>query len=181
MRQDVQVVQTMIDQMVGIQKYSYPARQNEAPRPSGEFCHVRLLEEYQIGIPYPDLVSETDTTQKFVSVSPVKLRFRVGVVGTDGTNPTRIMHGWVSHQMRQLMIDSGYGFIGISPLSNEDAKLEKYWEYRFGFALELYTTRIIEEVVPDEFSEDVIDSMVVPTRHITDYVDEYLTNYIINP
>ena len=76
MRQDVQVVQTMVDTMVGIPQFSYPARQNFAPRPTEEFAHIRMIEEYQVGIPNQRIKSQTDLETVFLTVSPAKLRFR---------------------------------------------------------------------------------------------------------
>ena len=104
MRQDVQVLQTMIDTMVGIPQFSYPARQNFATKPPEEFAHVRLLEEYQVGIPSQQVKSQTDDETVFVTISASRLRFRIGVVDTDGLPSTKIMHGWTSEAMKALMI-----------------------------------------------------------------------------
>jgi hypothetical protein len=174
MRQDVQVVQTMADTMVGIPKFSYPARQNGAPKPSGEFAHVRLLEEYQASIPSQSIKSQTVDETTFVTVSASRLRFRIGVVDTDGLPSTRIMHGWNTEAMKTLMISSGYGFIRCTPLSNEDAKLEKEWEYRQGFSVELYTTRIFEETVNN------IRSLEVTGKFVTSGIDDYILQFDIN-
>lgn len=175
MRQDVAVVQTMIDTMVGTPLFSYPARENNAPKPSGEFAHVRLLEEYQVSIPSQSIKSQTDEETVFVTISAARLRFRVGVVDTDGLPSTRIMHGWTSEAMKALMISSGYGFIRCTPLSNEDALLEKEWEYRQGFSLELYVTRIYEEVVNN------IRVLEVNGKYVSPGLDEYLMSFDINP
>lgn len=175
MRQDVQIVQAMVDTMVGIPRFSYPARQNFAPRPTGEFAHVRLLEEYQVGVPQAQhIYAQTDLETTFRTLSPSKLRFRIGVVDTDGLAATKIMHGWTSQAMKALMISSGYGFIRCTPLSNEDAKLEKEWEYRQGFSVELYTTRILEETVNN------INSLEISGRFVTDTQDEILLQFNIN-
>lgn len=174
MIQDVQVLQSMIDSMVGIPKFSYPARQNGAPKPAGEFAHVRLLEEYQVGIPNQILKSQTATDSTFVTVSPTRLRFRVGVVDTDGLASSRIMHGWTTEAAKQLMISSGYGFVRCTPLSNEDAKLEKEWEYRVGFSVELYTTRYFEEVVSN------IGVLEISGKFVTASLDEYLLQFNLN-
>jgi hypothetical protein len=143
-RADVQVVQTFIDTMVGIPKFSYPARQNGAEKPPGEFAHIRLLEEYAVGIPNNRIASQTELETTFRVISPTRLRFRVGVVDTTGIPSTMILHGWTTEAMKLLMIQSGYGFIRCTPLSNESAKLEKEWEMRQGFSIELYSTRIFE-------------------------------------
>ena len=146
-RADVQVLQAMIDLMTGVPQFSYPARQKGAPKPAGEHAHVRVLEEYQVGIPNRLLQSETATTATYAMVSPVRLRYRVGVVDTTGLPSSRIMHGWTSDAMRALMLSTGYGFIGCTPISSEDALLEKEWEYRKGFSIEMYTTRVFLETV----------------------------------
>jgi hypothetical protein len=141
-RDDVKVMQTFIDTMVGIPKFSYPARQGDAPKPAGDFAHIRLIEEYQIGIPNNRIISQDENTTEFQVVSPVKLRFRVGVVDTDGVASSMIMHGWPQESIKQAMIKSGYGFVRCTPLSDETASLEREWETRQGFSIELYTTRI---------------------------------------
>ena len=174
MRQDVQVVQTMVDTMVGIPQFSYPARQNFAPRPTEEFAHIRMIEEYQVGIPNQRIKSQTDLETVYLTVSPAKLRFRIGVVDTDGTAATRIMHGWTSEAMKAIMLSSGYGFIRCTPLSNEDAKLEKEWEYRQGFSVDLYTTRYFEETVNN------INSLDITGEYIFSTIDSYLLQFNIN-
>lgn len=174
MRQDVAVLQTMIDTMVGIPKFSYPARQNFASKPGGEFAHIRLLEEYPVSIPNQIIKSQTVDETVFVTTSATRLRFRIGVVDTDGLPSTKILHGWTSEAMKALMIKSGYGFIRCTPLSNEDAKLEKEWEYRQGFSVELYTTRFFEETVNN------IRSLEVVGKFVTSALDEYLLQFDIN-
>jgi len=174
MRQDVQVVQTMVDTMVGIPQFSYPARQNFAPRPKGEFAHIRMIEEYQVGIPNQQIKSQTDLETVYWTVSPARIRFRIGVVDTDGLAATRIMHGWTSEAMKALMIMSGYGFIRCTPLSNEDAKLEKEWEYRQGFSVDLYTTRYFEETVNN------INALDITGEYVTSTIDSYLFQFNIN-
>ena len=88
MREDVKALQLFVDQMVGIEKFSYPARQDDAAKPPDVFAHIRLLEEYQVGIPNQRLKSQTDTETTYRTFSPARLRFRVGVVDTDGVPST---------------------------------------------------------------------------------------------
>lgn len=175
MRQDVQVVQTMVDTMVGTPRFSYPARQNQAPKPDGEFAHVRLLEEYQVGIPTQRVFSQTDDETVYHTRSAARLRFRIGVVDTDGLPSAQIMHGWTSEAMKALMIASGYGFVRCMPLSNEDAKLEREWEYRVGLSLELYAERLLVETVNNIRSLEVSGSFWDLSN-----TDEYLLNFDIN-
>ena len=174
-RADVKVLQVMIDDMVGIQKFSYPARQNKAPKPADEFAHIRLLEEYQIGIPSQAIHAQDELTTTFRTVSPARLRFRVGVVDTDGSAATKIMHKWTTETMKAIMLDTGYGFIKCRPLSNEDTLLEKEWEFRQGFSIELYVTRIFEEVVNN------ITAVTISGEFITPGLDTILLNFDINP
>jgi hypothetical protein len=164
----------MVDTMVGIPQFSYPARQNFAPRPKGEFAHIRMIEEYQVGIPNQQIKSQTDLETVYWTVSPARIRFRIGVVDTDGLAATRIMHGWTSEAMKTLMIMSGYGFIRCTPLSNEDAKLEKEWEYRQGFSVDLYTTRYFEETVNN------INALDITGEYVTSTIDSYLFQFNIN-
>lgn len=147
MREDVKVIQAMVDTMVGIPQFSYPARQNRAVRPTGEFAHIRLLEEYQVGIPKQTVDTQDELQTVYTTISPARLRFRIGVVDTDGLASSKIMHGWTTEAMKTLMLKTGFGFIRCTPLSNEDAKLEKEWEYRVGMSVEFYTTRIFVETV----------------------------------
>lgn len=173
MREDVRVVQAMIDTMVGTPKFSYPARQNRAPKPTGEFAHVRLLEEYQVGIPSQYILSQTSLDTTFRTVSPVRLRFRVGVVDTDGLPSTKIMHGWTSEAMKAMMLATGFGFIRCTPLSNEDAKLEKEWEYRVGMSVEFYTTMFWDETVNNIRSVEGTGEFHIP---YSDYLSKFEVN-----
>ena len=144
---DVKVMQSMVDTMVGIPKFSYPARQRNAKKPEGEFAHIRVIGEYQEGIPTQVIKAQDELTTTFQTFGLVKIRVRIGVVDTTGIPSSKIMNGWTSEAMKVLMIETGYGFIKCEPLSSEDAKLEKEWEYRKGFSVDFYVTRVFEEVV----------------------------------
>lgn len=146
MKIDVRTVQAFIDTMVGIPKFSYPAKKN-APRPSGSFAHVQLLEEYQDSVPSHTIKSQTDTTTTFITLSLARLRFRIVCIDDDGINSPKIMHGWTREDVKALMISTGYGMVDIKPISLEDAKLESQWEDRQGMSLEMYVTRVYEETV----------------------------------
>jgi len=171
---DVLVMQTMVDTMVGIPKFSYPARQNNAKKPDGEFAHIRVIEEYQVGIPKSVVHAQDNDTTTYRIYSPVKLRFRIGVVDTTGIPSSKIMHGWTTEAMKAVMIDSGYGFIRCTTVSSEDAKLEKEWEYRKGFSVEMYTTRIFEEVV------DNVQQLNIGGKFYDEQLNEYLLGFQIN-
>jgi hypothetical protein len=173
MRSDIAVVQSYIDSMVGIKKFSYPARQ-DAKKPDGEFAHISLLEEYPVGIPNQVLIAQDDITTSYRYYSPTRLRFRIGMVETSGMASIKIMHGWTSEAMKSLMMVSGYGFIKCTPISLEDGKLESFWEARQGFSLELYSTRVYDEVVSN------INTVKVSGAFYTDSLDEYLMNFEIN-
>jgi hypothetical protein len=146
MQGDIRAVQAFIDTMVGIPRFSYPAKRN-APRPRGPFCSVQLLEEYQESIPAQHLRSQTTTNSVYWTKSLAKLRLRILMVDTQGVQSIQVMHGWTKDVIKEMMISSGYGFIKIEPISLEDALLEKEWEDRQGFSLELYVTRTLEEEV----------------------------------
>lgn len=171
---DVLVVQKMVDIMVGIPKFSYAARQRGAKKPADEFAHIRVIEEYQEGIPTQKIFSQTDDTTTYRSYGLVKLRFRIGVVDTTGIPSSKIMNGWTSEAMKAEMIKTGYGFIKCEPLSSEDAKLEKEWEYRKGFSVDMYTTRVYEETV------DNITSMVITGEFVDEQSNALLLTYEIN-
>jgi len=172
-REDVQVMQAMIDAMVGIPKFSYPARQREAKKPANEFAHIRVLEEYQVGIPHRKAISSTNDTITYQTNSPARLRYRVGVVEDSGIPSSKIMHSWNSEAMKTIMTSTGYGFISCHPLSSEDSLLEKEWEYRKGFSIEMYVTRTFEEVV-DRIKELVISAGFVSGS------SEYISTIEIN-
>lgn len=171
---DVRVLQRMVDLMVGIPQFSYPARQTNAKKPEGEFAHIRILEEYQVGIPVQTIKEQDEITTTYRTIGAVRLRARIGVVDTTGIPSSKIMNGWTSEAMKEYMISSGYGFIKCTPLSNEDAKLEKEWEYRKGFSVELYTTRVFEEVV------DNITAVTIEGGFVTDNLEIININIEIN-
>lgn len=173
MKADIQAMQAMIDQMVGIPRFSYPARQG-GTRPKNEFCTISLLNEYQESIPAQYEHSSTDTTITYRTKSLARLRFRISIIETDGAASAKIMHGWNTAAMQALMISTGYGFIRSYPIGLEDAKLEKEWEPRQGMAVEMYVTRVYEETV------DTIKSLIVSGTYISDTLDEFLLNVEIN-
>lgn len=171
---DVKVIQRMVDLMVGIPKFSYPARQRGAKKPDGEFAHIRVIEEYQIGIPAQRIINQDDLTTTFETNSLVKIRARIGVVDTTGIPSSKIMNNWTTEAMKALMIETGYGFILCTPLSSEDGKLEKEWEYRKGFSVDFYVTRTFQEVVNN------ITQIQVSGKFVLENLDELITNMDIN-
>ena len=173
MRIDVKTLQVFIDTMVGVPKFSYPAKMN-APKPAEEFAHIALLNEHQVGIPRQDILSSTSETTTYRYYSAALLRFRVGIIETDGIKSTKIMHGWTSEAIKSLMIATGYGFVRCLPVAIEDAKLEKIWETRQGFTIDMYATRTYDEVV------DNITAMTISGCYINDAMEEVLLNFNIN-
>lgn len=178
-RVDVRVLQSMVDQMVGIPKFSYPARQNangvgKQEKPADEFAHIALIEEYQEGIPAQTIDQQTDDQTAYKTRSLVRLRFRIGVVDTTGIPSSKIMNGWTSEAMKEIMISTGYGFIRCTPLSREDAKLEREWEFRKGFSVDLYVERTYVEIV------DNIRQVTISGEFCTEPQDNYLLNIDIN-
>ena len=173
MKVDIRVMQAFVDIMVGIDRFSYPARQ-QGDKPKGEFAHISLIDEYQESIPSTEVIAKTTTTITYLTSSLAKLRFRVGIVETDGMASTKIMHGWTSELMKAEMIKSGYGFVKCNPIGLEDAKLEKEWETRQGLSVELYVVRTYEEVV------STIDSMQITGGFTTPSADTYLLDININ-
>ena len=165
---DVKVLQRMVDLMVGIPRFSYPARQRSAKKPDGEFAHIRIIEEYQEGIPTQTVFAQDNDTTTYRTYSLVRIRVRIGVVDTTGIPSMKIMGGWTSESMKALMIETGYGFIKIDPLSSEDAKLEKEWEYRKGFSVELYVTRVFEEIVNNITRVTITGKFVMDTLEVID-------------
>ena len=173
MKQDIYAMQAFVDSMVGIEKFSYPAKKN-AKRPTGEFANIQLLEEYAVGLPVHTITNETEDFTEYVVKSASRLRFRISVVETDGIASTKIMHGWTSPAMKALMFNAEYGYIKCNPISIEDGKLEKDWEPRQGFSVELYVTRTYSETI------DNITSMVIGGEFITDALDTILIQIEIN-
>ncbi len=173
-RDDVKVVQSMVDTMVGIPKFSYPAHTNNAPRPTGEFAHIKLIEAYPVGIPTRVAVGQTYDNTDYVIYAPNRLRFRIGVVDSDGIASSKILNGWTSEAIKDIMMSTGYGFIKVDPISNEDAKLEKEWEYRKGFSLELYATRKLQETV------DNITGVCIEMKYYEDDQAVYISNIEVN-
>ena len=173
---DVTVLQKMVDTMVGIPKFSYPARQRSAPKPEGEFAHIRVIEEYQEGVPAQKVLEQDANTTTFITHSLVKIRARIGVVDTTGIPSSKIMNGWTSEEMKAIMIQTGYGFVRCTPLSSEDGKLEEEWEYRKGFSVELYTTRAYEEVVDNINSVQISGKFI--SQNLTEFISTINVDYI---
>lgn len=173
MEADIIATQAFIDTMVGIPKFSYPANQN-GPRPSGEFATVKLIEEYQVGLPVHTILNETAEFTDYKVQHLARLRLRIGLKETNGIASSKIHNGWTREDIKSLMMQTGYGFIGCEPIGIEDAKLEKVWEPRQGFSLELYVTRTYLYTI------DNITSMEINGEFYTYDVDALLVHIEIN-
>ncbi len=173
MRADIQALQTYIDTLVGIEKFSYPARQN-SKRPEGNFAVISLLTEKPVGLPNTVIDTETVEETKRNIYTPSQLRFRVGIID-DGIASYKIMNGWYKEEMKELMMRLGYGFISCQPIALEDAKLESFWETRQGFSIDLYVTRQETEVVNN------ITSMRISSVFIEPNFDAIALEFNLNP
>ena len=160
MRADIQALQIYIDTMVGIDKFSYPARQN-GDRPTDNFAVISLITEKAVGLPNTTVLSSTLEETKYIISTPVALRFRVGIVD-DGVPSHKIMNGWYKEEIKELMIRLGYGFIACQPISLEDAKLETFWEARQGFSIDMYVTRQETEIVSNITSIRIGGTFIEP-------------------
>lgn len=146
MRSDVQVMQRFMDMLTGQARFSYPARKGD-DRPEGEFCSIALLTEKPVGMPNKSITKQTDEQTTYTTTTPVIMRFRVGIVDTEGEASTKILGGWHRESVKQLMVETGFGFVSIHPISLEDAKLEEFWEARQGVSVDMYFVREDTEVV----------------------------------
>ena len=180
MRSDVAAIQLFIDSMVGVPQFSYPSIDTlgtgERPeRPTGDFCFIKLIEEYSESIP-AQYVKDCDAdTTTYLTRSLARLRFRIGLVDESGTAGPKIMHNWTNQAMLTLMNSTGFGFIKVTPISNESAKLEHVeWETRQGFSLDVYVERNYEEVVNN------IRTLGVTGKFITPSLDELLMSFSVN-
>lgn len=165
-KQDVKAMQVLVDALVGIPKFSYPARQN-APRPKGQFCSVQLIEQYTVGLPvkarHSDILdADGNVTGGFYrTYASVRLRFRLTMIDSDGIASAQVANGWMNENIKELMKEIGYGFLNVRTISGETAQLEKQWEFRQGFSVELSTTRILEETINDIGSISPINGVYV--------------------
>jgi len=175
MRQDIQAMQIMVDSMVNVPKFSYPAKKN-APRPKTEFASIQLIEQYVVGLPHrrfiEDILDEFGNVAQHVYEynSAARLRFRITVVNGLGVASTQIANGWTTETIKDLMKSTGYGYIKCNPISQEDAQLEKNWEDREGFSVELYVTRTHRETLGR------LGQVISITGLIYEGVDEALIN-----
>lgn len=174
MRSDIQTMQRFIDTLVGIPRFSYPARQ-DGDRPEDEFCAISLLTERPIGMPFKKITKQTDEETITTTYVPSVLRFRVGIVETDGQASTKILSGWHRETIKALMIETGFGFNAIRPISLEDAKLEEFWEARQGVSIDMYVTRTEEEVVSN------LTGLVITGEFIEGDMSISAIKYNINP
>ena len=71
-RYDIAIMQKFVDLLVGIPKFSYPARRH-GPRPEdidGGYASIDLLEEYQVGIPAKRIKEQNANTTTYLTLSP---------------------------------------------------------------------------------------------------------------
>ena len=173
MNNDVKVMQLFVDTMVGIERFSYPAKKN-APRPSGEtFAHIQMIEEYQEGIPAQRIIHQDAETTTMRVESLSLLRYRIGIVDTDGIASQKIANGWTSEKIKALMYSTGYAFVLAMPIGIEDAKLETDWEARQGVSVEMYVTRSYEQTVDNITSLEVTGEFITP-------LETFLLNINVN-
>ena len=173
MRHDVRVMQAMVDSMVNKPKFSYPSRQNSAPKPQDSFCHITLIGEYQVGIPENSIFEQTVDTTTYLTRSAVRLNFRVVFVNAQ-EEASMAMMGWTSEGLKQMMVGSGYGFVKCSAITNEDVLQEREWLPQMGMTVELYTERSYKQTV------DNIKQLIIGGSVYADEVENYLGKFIIN-
>lgn len=153
-RDSVKAMQRFVDTMVGIEKFSYPAKRN-APRPKKAFCSIALVEQYEVGLPITirtdikDINTDEVIGGHYKSISAVTLRYRLSFIGTDGTPALKVKHGWTRQDVIDLMYDYGYGYLHSFPTGLEDRQHEKEWEEGQGMSVLLSGNAVLEECIPD--------------------------------
>ena len=152
MIKDIRYMQELIDSMVGIPKFSYPARRN-APRPKSNFCTIALIEQHVIGCPVSTLLEIKDPAtldvigHRTIYQTAATLRFRVAVYGSDGIPEVKIVSSWTTEASKAIGFKHGYGYLESHHISLEDELLEKDWNARAGFSVGISTTRTLTEDV----------------------------------
>ena len=145
MREDIQFMQRIVDNMVGIEKFSYPARQ-DAPKPKGKFCAIDLIEEHTIGTPNERVSVIYDSNGKAVGLhydyrTAVQLRFRLYFFRTTEGEEHKVTTGWTTNASKAMMIKYGYGYLSSKHISLETEQLEKQWNPRHGLSILVSTER----------------------------------------
>ena len=149
-RLDIKFMQVLVDSMVGIDKFSYPARRN-APRPKENFCTIALIEQHVIGTPVGTVLEifKTNTNEvighRHQYATAATLRFRIGVYGSDGLPEVKIVSSWTTEKSKAIYKEYGYGYIMSHHIALEDELLEKDWNARVGFSVNISTTRYVHE------------------------------------
>ncbi len=149
-RADIKFMQRLVDSMVGIPKFSYPAKRN-APRPKENFCTIALIEQHVIGLPVSSVlpIYKPNTTEvighRTIFETAATLRFRIGVYGSDGLPEVKIVSSWTTEESKRIQNEEGYGYIMSHHISLEDELLEKDWNPRVGFSVNISTTRVVYE------------------------------------
>lgn len=145
LNEDVLFMQKLVDEAMGIPKYSYPMNRN-APKPKDkEFAAVLLVEEDAIGQP-TDRVVERDGVVYQQMYTPTNLKFKV--LFTNGKQaPSKFISSFRRQKMLDMVKQNKMSILDFKKSVNDDVSLETNWEVRDFVMVDCFIYKMFEEVM----------------------------------
>lgn len=152
---DVLFMQKLVDEAMGVPKYTYPMNRN-APKPKDkEFAAVLLVEEITIGQPTGKTVEREGILYQQM-YTPTNLKFKV--LFTNGEQaPSKFVSSFRRQKMLDLFKKNRMSILDFKKAVNDDVSLETNWEIRDYVMVDCFIYKMFEDVI-DEIKEAVVNT-----------------------
>ena len=152
---DVLFMQKLVDEAMGVPKYTYPMNRN-APKPKDkEFAAVLLVEEIAIGQPTAKTVEREGILYQQM-YTPTNLKFKV--LFTNGEQaPSKFVSSFRRQKMLDLFKKNRMSILDFKKAVNDDVSLETNWEIRDYVMVDCFIYKMFEDAI-DEIKEAVVNT-----------------------
>ena len=151
---DVLFMQKLVDEAMGVPRYTYPMNR-KAPKPKDkEFAAVLLVEENAIGQPTVKTVEREGILYQQM-YTPTNLKFKV--LFTNGEQaPSKFVSSFRRQKMLDLFKKNRMSILDFKKAVNDDVSLETNWEIRDYVMVDCFIYKMFEDAI-DEIKEAVVN------------------------
>lgn len=167
MSNNVMALQKIVDKAVNIPNFTYPANVN-APRPSGQYATVKILEDRPMGTPEKKYLNDPATGDLIFQTRWLRVVVFDVLFSRDDVEAIDFANSQYHPEVMDLMALYGLQLMHLQAVENRTVDLETNWEVRAGSRVfcnyisykETKLSTIREVIIEDSIFD--IDGVAIP-------------------
>lgn len=141
---EMQSIKAIVDQAVGINRFSYEMLEN-APRPPGDYAGIKCLSSLNPGFDEITILDNEDGTQSFRTRGIRILTFQI-IFSRDGQEYINFDNAFYRPDVRAKLRELKFAALGKTTLNLATVQMETNWEVRKAVKMEFNVLR--EQISP---------------------------------